>query len=200
VAEAISQKSITLVKDDRQAVPLPTPRQGSILYLSVLDYPSNWRIASPSRTFLPELRKRWADVTAVELSDRSTPNELELVRAMAPRFDAVLASVFARTSSGSGRIDLAPGIVRLMQDLARTTAARDRPFVTTVFGNPYVVMGIPDLPAVLLTYDFYDLAERSALKAIAGEAPIGGRLPIALPGMFPVGHGLDRTSTAPSAP
>ena len=45
---------------------------------------------------------------------------------------------------------------------------------------------------MLLTYDFYDRAEASAVRAIAGEAPIGGRLPIALPGMFEEGHGLMR--------
>jgi len=30
------------------------------------------------------------------------------------------------------------------------------------------------------------------VKAIAGEIPIGGKLPISLPGMFPIGHGLTR--------
>ena len=46
---------------------------------------------------------------------------------------------------------------------------------------------MPELPAVMLTYDFYDLAEASAVRAIAGEAPIGGRLPIALPACSPSG-------------
>jgi hypothetical protein len=53
-------------------------------------------------------------------------------------------------------------------------------------------MYIPELPSVLLTYDFYDRAELSAVKALAGEAPIGGRLPIALPGMFEAGWGILR--------
>ena len=192
VADAVSQKSITLIKDDRGVVPLKVPRDAPVLYLSVLDYPSGWRIAAPSRTFVPELRKRWTDVTAVELSDRSTPEELDLVRAMAPRFDAIVAGVFVRTASGSGRMDLAPGVLRLLQDLARMSGARNTPFVSVFFGNPYAAMSAQDLPAVLLTYDFYDRAEASAVRALAGEARIGGKLPIALPGMFPVGHGLER--------
>jgi beta-N-acetylhexosaminidase len=48
---------------------------------------------------------------------------------------------------------------------------------------------------MLLTYDFSDYAEESAVKALAGEIAIGGKLPITLPGMFPVGHGLMRAST-----
>ena len=66
------------------------------------------------------------------------------------------------------------------------------PFITTFFGNPYTASFVPELPATLLTYDVYDLPERAAVAAIAGEAPIGGKLPIALPGLFPVGHGIER--------
>jgi beta-glucosidase-like glycosyl hydrolase len=192
VADQVSQRSVTLIKDDRSQVPLRIPREAAVLYLSVLDYPAGWRIAAPSRTFIPELRARWPNVTSIELSDRTTPSEIELVRATAGRYDAVIAAVFVRASSGSGRLDLAPALQRLLQDLGRQSAASNRPFVTTLFGNPYVATFLPELPAILLTYDFYDRAEASAVRAIAGEAPIGGKLPIALPGLFPEGHGLER--------
>jgi beta-N-acetylhexosaminidase len=87
-------------------------------------------------------------------------------------------------------MDLAPPLQRLLQDVARTR----RPFVTVLFGNPYVATFLPELPAVLLTYDFYDRAEASAVRALAGEAAIGGKLPIALPGMFEMGFGLTRAA------
>ncbi|HYN07762.1 MAG TPA: glycoside hydrolase family 3 protein [Vicinamibacterales bacterium] len=192
VAQELSKRSITLVKDERNQVPLRVPREASVLYLSILDYQSGWRIAAPSRTFLAELRQRWPGTTAIELSDRSTTSELELVRASAGRYDAIVASVFVRASSGSGRMDLAPALVRLLSDLARTTTNTPKPFVTVFFGNPYVPLGLPSLPAVLLTYDFYDLAEASAVRALTGDAPISGRLPIALPGMFEAGWGIVR--------
>jgi beta-N-acetylhexosaminidase len=192
VAQALSQKSITLIKDVRQQVPLRLARTASILYLSLLDYPSNWRIAAPSRTFVPELRKRWPSVTPIELSDRSRQDEIDLVRTTAGRYDAVVASVFVRAASSSGRMDLSPPLAKLLSDLARSTGAAEKPFVTVFFGNPYVPMSVPDVPAMLLTYDFYDLAEASAVRAIAGEARITGRLPIALPGMFELGAGILR--------
>jgi beta-N-acetylhexosaminidase len=188
VADEVSRRSITLLKDDRGVVPLKLPREAQILYLSVLDFPTGWRIGAPSRTFAPELRRRWPGTTAIELSDRSTPSEIELVRAMAGRYDAVVASVFVRAGSASGRMDLAPALQRLLQDLGR----RDRPMVTIFFGNPYVATFMPELPAMMFTYDFYDRAERSAVRALTGEAPIGGRLPIVLPGLAKTGAGLDR--------
>ena len=199
LSDQVSQRSITLIKDARNQVPLRVPRDSQVLYLSLLDYPSGWRIAAPSRTFIPELRKRWPNVTSVELSDRTTPSEIELVRAMAPRFDAVVASIFVRTASFSGRMDLAQPLQRLLQDITRQTAASNRPFITAFFGNPYVATFLQDLPAMLLTYDFYDRAEASAVRAIAGEAAIEGRLPIGLPGMFEQGFGLTRPGPSTSS-
>ena len=192
VAQELSKRSITLVKDDRNQVPLRVPREASLLYLSILDYSSGWRIAAPSRTILPGIRQRWPATTAIELSDRSTMSEIDLVRVSAPRYDAIVASVFVRAASASGRMDLAPSLVRLLSDLARATANSPRPFIAIFFGNPYVPAGVTGLPAILLTYDFYDLAEGSALRALTGEAPITGRLPIALPGMVEAGWGIVR--------
>ena len=194
VARMISEKSITLIKDARNHVPLPTPKTGSVLYLSVLDYPSGWRIAAPSRVVIPALRQRWPNTEAVEISDRSTPSELDLVRAMADNYDAVVAGVFVRASSASGRLDLAPPVVKLLQDLARGAERRSQPYVAMFFGNPYTPMFVPEIPSMLLTYDFSDYAEESAVKAIAGEIAIGGKLPIVLPNLFPMGHGLTRAA------
>jgi beta-glucosidase-like glycosyl hydrolase len=192
VADEVSRRSITLIKDERNAVPLSVPATADVLFLSVLDYPSGWNIAAPSRTFLPELKKRWPSVTAIELSDRTTPSEIELVRAAASRYDAIVAAIFVRAASGSGRLDLAPSVSTLLRDLARRTAETKTPMVAVSFGNPYVASTLADLPAMLLTYDFYDRAEASAVRALAGEAAISGKLPISLPGLFPVGHGLER--------
>lgn len=192
VAREVSERSVTLIKDARADVPLERGRDASVLYLSMLDYPSQWRTLAPSRTLIPELRRRWPDTETVELSDRSTPNELALVGAMAERFDVIVAGVFVRAASSSGRLDLSPALVRLLQTLARNAERRNQPFVAAFFGSPYVAMSVPEVPSMLLAFDFSDSAEAAVVKALAGEAPIAGHLPIALPGMFPIGHGIVR--------
>ena len=136
--------------------------------------------------------KRWPQVTSIEVSDHTPLSELDLVRAVAPRYAAVIASVFVRSTSGSGRLDLAAELVRLLKDLVRITDRANVPLVTVFFGNPYTASFVPELPAMLLTYDFYDQAERAAVRAIAGEARVSGRLPITLSPQLRAGFGLER--------
>jgi beta-N-acetylhexosaminidase len=154
----------------------------------VIDYASGWIDGFPSRTFLPELKKRWPNVTGVELSDRMTADQADLVRSLARRADAIVASVYVRIASFSGRMDLADRQTAMLESLA----ALDKPYVAILFGNPYTATFLPKLPAMLLTYEEFDGIELAAVRAIAGEAPIRGKLPISLPGMFPIGHGLER--------
>jgi beta-glucosidase-like glycosyl hydrolase len=192
----ICQRALTLIKDDRNQVPLTVGKDASILYLSVLDYPSGWREGAPSRTFVPELKKRWPKVTAVEISDKTTPGEFDLVRALARRSDAVVASVFVRIASFSGRMDLSPQAAQLLESIA---GDQQKPFVTVVFGNPYTAMALPKLPAEILTYEYTDAMETAAVRALAGETAIGGKLPISLPGMYQFGYGMTRAAAHPEA-
>jgi TonB family protein len=195
----ICERALTLVKDDHGQVPLKVGKDANIVYLSVVDYPSGWREGVPSRMFIPALKKRWPNVTALEISDKTTPSELDLVKVLARRADAVVAGVFVRIASYSGRMELSPQAVSLLESVA---ADQQKPFVTVVFGNPYTAMALQKLPAQLLTYEFSDAMETAAVRALAGEAAIGGKLPITLPGMYPFGHGLTRAATnlAPAEP
>jgi beta-N-acetylhexosaminidase len=178
VAQAVADRAVTLARGS--ALQERPPGTAAILHLSVLDHPGNWRIAAPGRTLVPELRARWPKTTAVELSDRSTRSEIDLVRAMAPRFDAIVVAIYVRAASGSGRLDMSPDVAALLNDLARTSG--ERPVVACLFGNPYVADALPQVGNLLLTYDFGDSAERAAVKAFAGEIPAAGAMPMTLGG------------------
>ena len=196
VADEISARGLTLIKDEGDRVPLQAGRDANVLYLSVIDYAAGWREGAPGRALVPGLRQRWPNLTAIEVSDRTTASEFDLIRALAKQADVIVAGVYVRIASYSGRMDLSPAQVSLLEGLA----ASGRPIVTVMFGNPYVATFLPKLPTVLLTFEFTEASERAAARALAGEIPIGGKLPITLPGMFPFGHGLTRAARANSAP
>src|SRR5262245_17620112 len=185
----IASRAITLLKDDGSTLPLALPSGARVLYVSLVDYASGWREGAPGRTLVAELKKRFPQATAVEVSDRTSAAELDLVRALGRNVELVVAAVFVRVAAGSGRIDIGAAQTALLEDLA---AAPSRPTVAIVFGNPYVGLLAARGPAVLLTYEFGDAPEEAAVKALFGESPIGGKLPIALSGDYPLGHGLER--------
>jgi beta-N-acetylhexosaminidase len=95
-------------------------------------------------------------------------------------------------------MDLPVNMQALLRAIARQTEPSKRPFVAVLFGNPYTATFLADVPAMILTYDFYDRAERSAMAALAGEAPITGKLPITLPGLAERGTGIVRARTSTS--
>ena len=193
VATEIAARAITLLKDDRSQVPI-RPRAGArVLVLSLIDHASGWREGAPGRVLVPELRKRWADVTAAEVSDRTTAAEIDLLEAIGRRSDVVVAATYVRIVPGNGRMGLSPAQQELV---ARLGADPPRPFVVVAFGSPYVGDLAPKVPALLLTYEVGDAPEAAAARALCGEAPIGGKLPVAIPGFFPVGHGLERAAAA----
>jgi beta-N-acetylhexosaminidase len=198
VAVEIASRAVTLLKDERGQVPLRLAAGARVLLLSVVDYASGWREGAPGRVLIPELRKRFPGLTAIEVTDRTTADGLELVRALAKSADAVVAASFVRTAAASGRSGLAPAQQSFVEGLARD--ASTRPFVAVALGSPFVGELGAKLPALLVTYELGDAPEAAAVRAICGEAPIGGRLPVALPGLFGAGHGLDRRALAPGVP
>jgi beta-N-acetylhexosaminidase len=187
-AEEIAGRGITLLRDDHSQVPLTVARDANVLYLSIVDYASGWREGAPGRAFIPALKQRWPSLTAIEVTDRTTASEIDLIKALARRSSAVVAGVYVRIASYSGRMDLEADQVALLEWLS----AQPAPFVAAVFGNPYIVGVMPKAPAVLLGYEFQDAVEVAMARALAGEIAIGGKLPITLPGQFPYGHGLAR--------
>jgi beta-N-acetylhexosaminidase len=189
LADEIASRAVTLLKDERRLLPLRLRDGARVLVLSLIDYASGWREGAPGRVFIPELRKRFPELTAVELSDRSSAGEIDLVHELARGQDAVIAATYVRVASYSGRMDLAPQQRALLERLASQPGP---PLLTVVFGNPYVALLAPRLPLLLLTYEFGDAPERAAARALCGEQAIAGRLPVSIPGLFAIGDGLQR--------
>jgi hypothetical protein len=86
-------------------------------------------------------------------------------------------------------MDIAPALVDLIQRLAGNP---EHAVVIGVLGNPYAAAPLPGASSVLLTYDLGPAAELSLARALTGERPIAGKLPIVLPGIAPIGTGLTR--------
>ena len=112
-------------------------------------------------------------------------------------------SGFIRVAAYKGSIDLSQWQLELLRDLSKL----DRPFVFALFGSPYLLSFVPELPAYALAFEDYPEAERVMVRAVFGEIPFTGHLPISLPvsaegepKAYPIGHGLTPAASGSSPP
>jgi beta-N-acetylhexosaminidase len=81
------------------------------------------------------------------------------------------------------------------------TAVLDRAAQRTVvlaMGNPYVVQDFPAIENYVCAFSNATVSETAAVKAIFGEIPISGHLPVTIPGVASRGEGLERPARTSS--
>ncbi|HEY0022751.1 MAG TPA: glycoside hydrolase family 3 N-terminal domain-containing protein [Longimicrobium sp.] len=187
LAQRVAERSITLVRDETGQVPLaPGRRVLSITYAQPADIMAG-------RGFDRELAAGGWTVASARVDDRTPPDEYARLRALADSADVVVASAYVMPREYSGTVGARGGFPALVQSLA----AAGRPVVAVSFGSPYVVEAFPAVPAYLLAWGGAEVSQRAAARALAGEAAIGGRLPVSLPPRHPLGTGLARPARTP---
>jgi beta-N-acetylhexosaminidase len=186
----IARRSLTIVREGPGALPL---RKGAkLLSLVVADEAS---LNGPTGPLAAEVRARVPSVRTVTLDPRSTPEETRAAVEAAKDADAVLVSLFVRTRSGQGKITVPEaGRTAIPQLLAL-----GKPVVVVSFGSPYLLRNFPDLPTYLCAWGGQDIAQVAAVQALFGEAAIGGKLPITIPGLAKRGDGIDKPASSPAA-
>ena len=186
LAQRISDAAITLVRDDSKVLPLRASNDLRVVQINLLDSRTGWREGVPGKVMTAELPKRFPRAVTVQVDDLSTPAELDMVRKLAQLADTVVVNGYIRVAAYKGSIDLTSAQTSLLKDLI----ALKKPMVYTSFGSPYVLTHIAELPSYVVAYDTSITAEMAAVRAMTGEIEYRGKLPISLPGLYPVGHGL----------
>ena len=186
MARTIMERGVTLVRDEGRVLPLKLDPAQTVLCLNVLDSRTGWREGLPGRVFCSEAAKRHPNTIEVTIDD-STPKEaLEILKKLARASDVIVTGGYIRVAAYRGTIDLTDGQL----DLLRTLSKMERPFVFALFGVPYLLSHVPELPSYIVAFETHADAERAVVRAIWGEAPFTGKLPVSLPGAYPIGHGL----------
>lgn len=186
LAQKISDAAITLVRDTAGVLPLKPSPDLRVVQINLLDSRTGWREGVPGRVMTAELPKRFPRAVTVQVDDQSTAAELDLVRKLAQLADALVVNGYIRIAAYKGSIDLKEAQTSLLRDLI----ALKKPMVYTSFGSPYVLTHVADLPSYVVAYDTSQTAELAAVRALTGEIDYRGKLPISLPGLYPIGHGL----------
>lgn len=183
-AQQIIESAITLVRDKRNILPLKLSPEQKVLFITMVDNNEGWRDGMPGREFFSQLIKRHTNSTSVYVSDNTAPAEFELIRKLASFSDAIIVNAFIRVASYKGSIDMTEEEISLLRHLS----AIDKRFAFVLYGSPYLLSFVPELPTYVLAYEYYPAAEDAVLKAVLGEIEFKGKLPVELPGFYPIGH------------
>jgi beta-N-acetylhexosaminidase len=71
--------------------------------------------------------------------------------------------------------------------------------VVLAMGNPYVLQDFPAIENYVCAFSNASVSETAAVRAIFGEIPIGGHLPVMIPGIASRGDGLERPARPATA-
>ncbi|HVH12891.1 MAG TPA: glycoside hydrolase family 3 N-terminal domain-containing protein, partial [Longimicrobium sp.] len=182
LAETVAERSITLARDDRGLVPLAAgARILSITYAHPMDL-------AAGRAFDRELARLGHTVRSVRVTDETPEDVFARIRTLADSADVVLASAYVPPRENVGTVGAGGGFSAFAESLA----AGGGRVVAVSFGSPYVIRSYPSAPAYLLAWGGAEVSQRAAARALAGHAPIRGRLPVTIPPALPRGTGLTR--------
>jgi beta-N-acetylhexosaminidase len=186
-SDEIMEHALTLVKDERHSIPLRIDPGDRALLLNFTDSDNPGSSSSPGLTFRAEFVKRHPRMLFAQVGPMITRNEADLISQLAGVTRSVVVSCSIRIASYKGSL----GLSEHQQDLLRSIAHHDGPFVFALFGSPYLLDHIPELPSYALAFESYPGAEAAMVRALFGEIPFQGRLPVTV-GTFPVGFNLKK--------
>ena len=186
LSREIAERSLTLVRDQQQALAAFRTRSGprSILNVTLIDDVDR----AATQPFVDELRQQGIGVESLLVDARSGEDAITALLDQIDRSkaDLITYSIPVRARSGKGSVALPTVGKRIAAELAR----RPRPHVAISFGNPYLLLAMPETPAYLIAWSPFQVSLRAAARAVSGAIPITGTLPISLPGQYPRGAGI----------
>ena len=177
--QEIADRAVTLVKNEGPLVPL---KSGSACFLVL---PEN-RYTTQGKAFAAEVRKRAPNAQILTLEPAESDADSEKAVATAKTCDVVVAAAFASVAAYRGTTVLAGGYPALLTALLDS----GRPVILVALGNPYMIRSFAGASAYLTTYSSVAPSEVAAVKALFGEIPIQGHLPVTIPGIAKYGDGI----------
>lgn len=190
LSDEIGEHAITLVRNDVNALPLD--RAKKTVLLGVSNTFENEATVAP---FNRALRDNGIRVQSFVIQENSTADTLARAREAAMQADSVIVAMHGRVRSGAkNSVGLPEGGVRIVRELL----AAKKNVVGVAFGNPYILSSFPDMKTYLVAYGDMPSLQKGAARSVFGLQDITGRLPISLPGLYPIGTGIQFKATAPA--
>jgi beta-N-acetylhexosaminidase len=199
--QQVADSAITLVRDNGKVLPLKSKgtTKAGLPYMTKEETHNNVvavlfsdDVRSDSgRAFAREVRARVPDARVIYVDPRIAAGMNDDVLKAVSEAQAVIAAVYVIPSAGrSGNmVTMTDATGKLLQQVLDHAAAKT---AVVAMGNPYLAEDLPQVENYLCTFSNATVSEVSAVKALFGEIPIHGHLPVSIPNIAQRGSGIER--------
>lgn len=179
-AQLVADRAVTLVRDNKDFVPLHAPENSCLIALTENRY------GRQGLRLMEEAQKRAPKMTVSLLDPKMSKQDLDQVAQTAGGCKQIVVAAYVTVSAYRGNVALAGEFPDFLNGLL----AGNVPVTLAALGNPYLIRSFPGVGAYLTMYSATPPSEAALIKALFGEISISGHLPVSIPGIAKVGDGI----------
>ena len=203
--QQVAESAVTLVRDNGKVLPLKSKgtAKGGLPYTTVEEV-HNQTVAvifsddvrtESGRAFGREFHARIPDSRVLYVDPRIAAGMSEEVLKAVDEAQTVVAAVYVVPVAGKvgNTVAMTDASGALVQQLLDHAAAKT---AVIAMGNPYLASDFPKVETYMCTFSNATVSEIGAVKALFGEIPIRGHLPVTIPNVAQRGAGIERPPQA----
>jgi len=203
--QQVADSAITVVRDNGKVLPLNSAgtTKAGLPYMTreethnqvvAVLFSDDMRTES-GRVFGREFRARIPDARVIYVDPRIAAGMSDEVLKAVDDAQTVVAAVYVIPTAGKvgNSTAMADATGALLQQLLDHAAAKTE---VVAMGNPYLASDFPKIENYMCTFSNATVSEEAAVKALFGEIPIRGHLPVTIPNVAQRGAGLEHPAQA----
>jgi beta-N-acetylhexosaminidase len=199
--QQVAESAITLVRDSGKVLPLKSKGtvKSGLPYMTTEEthnqvvavlFSDDVRTDS-GRAFGREFRARIPDAHVIYVDPRIAAGMSDEVLKAVDEAQTVVAAVYAIPTAGKvgNSVAMTDATGTLLQQLLDHAAEKT---AVVAMGNPYLASDFPQIKNYMCTFSNATVSEVGAIKALFGEVPVRGHLPVTIPNVAERGAGIER--------
>jgi len=180
LAQTTADKSVTLVKDEKHLFPITNPDDACVVVLS------EGQFSQRGMALITEVHNRAPKMKAFVANSAMSDAEFVGLAGDLGGCQQIYVAAFVTVAAYRGSVGLEGALPAFITKLVHGWA----PVALISLGSPYLLRDYPEVQGYAATFSTSSTSEIAAAKAIFGEIPITGKLPVSIPGFAKIGDGL----------
>jgi beta-N-acetylhexosaminidase len=182
LADEIAARAVAAIKDEHRLLPL-NPSDSRRVYGLMLTSATD---AASGSAFMDAFRERFPDAQTGRANARVTEAQAAVINKAIDAADLIVVVTLTRLTTGQNI-----GVPDRHQNILKRLESLKKPVVWICLGSPYVLRIAPEMGTILCTFSYSENSQEAAVRALAGDFRISGKMPVYVPGVAKIGDGLE---------